>query len=189
MADITLKLIWYRLGESYTNMAESYEQVGEWWQNFSWRQVDILDYFLLGWIVYAFLVVVFVELYFSKLRPSLKKAGFISSDTGQKKRAPTVDLLRGESCNWVNSTINWLYLHYSTTPDFVECWLKALNEQCKKQGVSFPHLHVRDLFLLLMRSAAFVCCFLFHIVVVFTPLGATVGLTQSLSLPVTSAFC
>ena len=137
MADITLKLIWYRLGETYTNMADKYEKFMDWYSDFSWRRVDFLDMLFLGWLLAAFIVVGLINIYlrfFGRLKP----AG--SGVTGGTWGAPGVAVVgapgAGESCQWVNSLLSWLYLHYEHTPEFVDCWLKALNEQARKQTVS-----------------------------------------------------
>ncbi len=131
MADVTMRLIWYRLGESYTNLADKYERLVDWYSDFSWRKVDILDMLFLGWLAAAFIVVGLINIY---LRFRLKPAGsgLVGRGGPEGVRAPGA----GESCQWVNSLLSWLYLHYEHTPEFVDCWLKALNDQARKQTVS-----------------------------------------------------
>lgn len=33
---------------------------------------------------------------------------------------------------WLNEVIAWLYRYYRTTPEFVTCWIRSLNEASKK---------------------------------------------------------
>ncbi len=136
MADVTLRLIWYRLGEGYTNLADKYERFLDWYTDFSWRRVDILDMLFLGWLLAAFIVVGCINIYlrfFGRLKPagSSAQTGVAAGPGGVNTGAPGA----GESCQWVNSLLSWLYLHYEHTPEFIDCWLKALNEQARKQTV------------------------------------------------------
>ena len=41
-----------------------------------------------------------------------------------------------ESCQWINSILNWLYMNASSTPDLVKIWLTMLNEKLKTEKVS-----------------------------------------------------
>lgn len=41
-----------------------------------------------------------------------------------------------ESCQWINSILNWLYINASNTPDLVKIWLTMLNEKLKTEKVS-----------------------------------------------------
>jgi len=50
MADLTLQLAWYRLSERCGELAV-------WYEDFSWRRVDVLDMLILGWLAAAFLVI------------------------------------------------------------------------------------------------------------------------------------
>ena len=101
----------------------------------------VLDLLLLGWCVVAAMVVICVK--------SVKIA--ISSSTKQVKLterfrdlpAPVIDTLglsasqRGESCKWFNTVLCWTSLHYYHTPLYLDEWVKALNLQLAKLGVSF----------------------------------------------------
>ena len=40
-----------------------------------------------------------------------------------------------ESCQWVNSILNWMYTNSSNTPDLVKIWLAMLNEKLKVEKV------------------------------------------------------
>lgn len=143
MADITLKLIWYKLGESYKNMGSRFERFLEWYEDFSWRRVDILDMLFLGWLLLAFVVVLAINLYlrfFGLPRYRKKHDGVIGG--GQ----PLVT--GGEKAEWLNAAISWLYKHYNNTPELVETWLRALSEEAKHHAVSIHdvmyllHVHV-----------------------------------------------
>ena len=127
MADITLKLVWYRLGETASNLVERYERLLEWYGAFSWQRVDILDMLFLGWLLAAFLVVGCINIYLRFFR-------------GRKDQISGIGGLgfanTGETCQWINSAISWLFLHYDKTPAFIDCWVRALNEHVKKHNVS-----------------------------------------------------
>ena len=135
MVDITAKLIWYRLGETYSNMAENYGRFQEWYQNFSWTKVDILDMFFLGWILLAFIAVGVINIVLRFFGPPKRRT---RAGDDQTRGLSGVDrgLGGGETARWVNSTISWLYVHYDTSPELLESWLRALNEQARKLGVS-----------------------------------------------------
>ncbi len=137
MADITLKLVWYRLGETYSNMADRCEKFLDWYEDFSWRRVDLLDMLFLGWLLAAFLVVGAINIYlkfFSKSKGKVDAWGKGTVTGGGGTRT----LGDGESCQWVNSVLSWLYLHYDHTPELIESWLRSLNEQARKHSVSKP---------------------------------------------------
>ena len=131
MADITLKLIGYRLGEWYKNTGTKCERFLEWYEDFSLRRVDILDMLFLGWLLAAFLVVGAINLYlrffglpkYRRFRDGVSRDGLLSAGGGA-----------GESCNWLNTTLSWIQLHYNSTPEFVDAWLRALNDHAKKQA-------------------------------------------------------
>ena len=135
MADVTAKLIWYRLGEVWEGFSDRVEKFQDWYQDFSIRRVDILDMLFLAWLLVAFLVVGAINIYLKFFgRPKLRDGaggstigGFFAPGSG-----PGVG---GESCQWVNSLLSWLYLHYDTCPEFVDTWIRSLNEQTRKQTV------------------------------------------------------
>ena len=136
MADITLKLVWYRLGETYSNMADRCEKFLEWYEDFSWRRVDILDMLFLGWLLAAFLVVAAINIYLKFFGRPKGKADAWGGRIGGAGEGGASSPGVGESCQWVNSVLSWLYLHYDHTPEFIDAWLKSLNEQARKHSVS-----------------------------------------------------
>ena len=131
MADLTARLVWYRLGECYRNFGERYERFQEWCaEDFSWRRVDLLDMLFLGWLVAAFLVVGAINLY-------LRFFGLPRNKNRRDESVhPSSTVKGGESVQWINSALSWLYLHYNSTPELIESWLRALNEQTRKHPVS-----------------------------------------------------
>ncbi|XP_074652725.1 uncharacterized protein LOC141907058 isoform X15 [Tubulanus polymorphus] len=144
MADITLKLIWYKLGETRSNMADRYGRFLEWYRTFDIRRVDIVDMFFVGWIVFACVVVGTLQLYLKIFagkpknsqdsRRQQRAGGSSPSSSGVASR-PGIHYAT-ESCQWLNSAINWIYLNYSTTPGFIQNWLAALNDEAKKSQSS-----------------------------------------------------
>jgi len=129
MADITLKLVWYRLGEVSTDMAEKLERFGDWWEQFSLGRVDLLDMLFLGWLLAAFLVVGAINVYLRFFgRPKLGSASSLLGTGANSLGGPA------ESCQWINSLLSWLYLHYDHPPEFVDTWLRSLNEHARKQS-------------------------------------------------------
>ena len=123
MADVTLRLAWYRL-------AERCSQLAVWYDDFSWRRVDVLDMLLLGWLAAAFVVIGVIHVVVR-----LRRAG-----TGWVWRpgsvlAVTAGGRGGETVRWLNLVVSWLRERQRTDWLVDEC-LKALAEQAKKHPVS-----------------------------------------------------
>lgn len=134
MVDITAKLIWYRLGETFDKMAEGGNRVTSWL--FSDWDDNLLDVLLFGWIGWAVLVVLVVNAvltFFGPLQPRVARWEKKEGVSG----APVEVETGAESTRWLNSGLNWFYLHYDSVPEFIELWVKSLNEQVVKLGVSF----------------------------------------------------
>ena len=96
-------------------------------------------------LLLLFLVILFLQ------RPS--KNGDKNAHQGRKSRTITKDdrAVTIESCEWINSTLAWFYLHAQSdenkdrTPLIVKLWLRALNKQLLKERkvtVSFTLLFV-----------------------------------------------
>lgn len=94
-------------------------------------------------LLLLFLVILFLQ------RP--RKNGDKDAQRGRKSRTITKDdrAVTIESCEWINSTLAWFYLHAQSdenkdrTPLIVKLWLRALNKQLlKEKKVSFIHLFV-----------------------------------------------
>ena len=127
MADITFKIVCYRLGEAYSNMADRVEKFLEWYEDFSWRRVDILDMLFLGWLLAAFVVVGAINVYLRFFGRGKGRPGGVLLGSG-----PTTSGTAGETCQWLNSVLSWLFLHCDHTPDFIDAWMRGLSEQARK---------------------------------------------------------
>jgi len=127
MADVTLRLAWYRL-------AERCGQLAVWYEDFSWRRVDVLDMLVLGWLTAAFLVIGVIH---AVVR--LRRAG-VGWRPGSVL-AVTAGGGRGETVRWLNVVVSWLRERQRTDWLVDQC-LKALAEQAKKQTVSIFYLFI-----------------------------------------------
>ena len=147
MADITIRLIIYRLGETYTKMAEI---AGSVYANMTWENY-ILDILLLAWLAWAALVVVVVNLivhFFGPFKLSANERwvnghgthlpALIGSDASDGPNLYAKSPLgQPEKSYWLNAMIDWFYKRVDTSPLFVDAWILALNEQARKLGVSY----------------------------------------------------
>ncbi|XP_052721376.1 phospholipid transfer protein C2CD2L-like isoform X5 [Crassostrea angulata] len=131
MADITLKLIWYRLGESFDKMANAGQGITAWL--FSDWDDNLLDVLLFGWIGWAVLVVIIVNAVLTFFGPLKPRDSWDQSTRGVPGTI-VVEKTGSESCQWLNSALNWFYLHYDKFPEFVDAWVLGLNEQTTKLG-------------------------------------------------------
>lgn len=85
-------------------------------------------------LLLLFLVILFLQ------RPFKGKNGEKDARQGRKSRTFTKDnrAVTIESCEWINSTLAWFYLHAhgndekDRTPNIVKLWLRALNKQLQK---------------------------------------------------------
>lgn len=85
-------------------------------------------------LLLLFLVVLFLQ------RPLKSRNGDKDTQQGRKSRTFTKDnrAVTIESCEWINSTLAWFYLHAQSnddkdrTPNIVKLWLRALNKQLQK---------------------------------------------------------
>lgn len=132
MADITIRLIWYRLGETYSKMAEAGANMTSW---FNWED-HFLDFLLVFWISGGLVVVGVINSltqFFGPLQPR------ISWDRSKDGATSVVSKPQGpaepETTLWLNSALNWFYLHYNHFPAFVDAWIASLNAQANKLGV------------------------------------------------------
>lgn len=131
MADITLRLIWYKLGEVSENMAEA----GRSWYTELDFDSYVLDLLLLGWCTFCFLIILAVNAIVAAFGPLQRRPREkIRGDTEGESLSGAV--LPLETAKWFNDAVNWFYLHYYYSPEYVDDWLRALNEQLTKLGVS-----------------------------------------------------
>jgi len=120
MADLTLQLAWYRLAEGGGVLAD-------WYEDFSWCRVDVLDMLFLGWLAAAFLVIGVVH---AVLRLRRGGSGWL-----QGTRIPVTAGGGKETVRWLNLVMSWLRERQRTDWLVDEC-LKALCEEAKKHSVS-----------------------------------------------------
>lgn len=120
MADLTLQLAWYRLSESCGELAV-------WYEDFSWRRVEVLDMLFLGWLAVAFLAIGVIH---AVIR--LRRAG-VGWRAGSVFAVKAVG--GGETVRWLNLVMCWLRERQRTDWLIDEC-LKALSEEAKKHTVS-----------------------------------------------------
>ena len=125
--------------------------------------VDILDVLLIGWLILTACVFLGFTLYenFKKKEKEaadkkLKQQGLSSDVYGGSSHSAGLSLAQhglprvghdasdgGDQCGWLNSVVAWLFSQHSqqTPGQLASSWLKALNDESKKQGVSyFPRL-------------------------------------------------
>jgi len=159
MADITAQLIWYRLKEVCSALADS---CGSWWNNcgqgqLRWSEVDIIDMLFLGWVVLAFVVVGLVNVYLkffglpTFLRHRIRgRNGEVSSTSGGMV-ANTACLQRGgESVEWINLVLGWLHENHVRRPGIVDVWLKAAELEANKHTVGWLKLDNNKYFTLVL---------------------------------------
>ncbi|CAC5415083.1 unnamed protein product [Mytilus coruscus] len=112
-------------------MAEGGNRVTSWL--FSDWDDNLLDVLLFGWIGWAVLVVLIVNAvltFFGPLQPRVARWEKKEGVSG----APVEVETGAETTRWLNSGLNWFYLHYDSVPEFIELWVKSLNEQVLKLG-------------------------------------------------------
>jgi len=117
MADLTLRLAWYRLSECCAELAV-------WYGDFSWRRIDVLDMLFLGWLAAAFLAIGVVHALVRLRRGSWGRYSALTVTGGGR-----------ETVRWLNSVVSWLRERQRTDWLVDEC-LKALTEEAKKHTVS-----------------------------------------------------
>uniref|UniRef100_A0A2C9L2B8 C2 domain-containing protein n=1 Tax=Biomphalaria glabrata TaxID=6526 RepID=A0A2C9L2B8_BIOGL len=130
MADITLRLIWYRLGEVREKMAET----GRTWYTELDFDSYVLDLLLLGWCTLCFIVILAVNAIVAAFGPLQRQPREKFRETKDGEISLTGAVLQLETAQWFNSAVNWFYLHYYHAPEFVDEWVKSLNEQVVKLG-------------------------------------------------------
>lgn len=96
---------------------------------------NLLDVLLFGWIGWAVLVVIIVNAVLTFFGPLKPRDSWDQSTRGVPGTI-VVEKTGSESCQWLNSALNWFYLHYDKFPEFVDAWVLGLNEQTTKLGVS-----------------------------------------------------
>lgn len=152
MADVTLKLLWYKVREGYDNMAavlSGARASGSGEGFLSFISIDMLDLLLLFWVAVAGLVVAIGNILPTYLRkreeerslslPVPAAAWAIPAPSAIESRrvsAPWLESSGGrETCQWINAAAHWLYQNYQHTPDFINAWLRSLNDHARHELV------------------------------------------------------
>ncbi|BFZ13818.1 hypothetical protein BsWGS_16857 [Bradybaena similaris] len=130
MADITLRLVWYKLGEVGGKMADA----GRSWYTELDFDSYVLDLLLLGWCTLCFVIILVVNAIVGAFGPLQKRPKEQRSRGEAEGESLTGAALPLETAKWFNDAVNWFYLHYYHSPDFMHDWLKSLNEQLTKLG-------------------------------------------------------
>lgn len=97
----------------------------------------VLDILLLGWCGTAAMVYMSVNSIKSALGPVARQPILERFPREQldSDLASVAELAKkGESCQWFNTAISWLYLHYYNTPHYLDQWVQSLNLQLNKLG-------------------------------------------------------
>ncbi|KAL3885788.1 hypothetical protein ACJMK2_025826 [Sinanodonta woodiana] len=104
--------------------------VGSW---FKWED-HFLDALLLMWIGWAMLVVFLSNSLTSILGPIQPRISWDRKEASSIHAKVIPGQHGHESCLWLNSALNWLFLHYDNFPQIVDNWVQALNDQAAKLG-------------------------------------------------------
>ncbi|CAH1263982.1 C2CD2 [Branchiostoma lanceolatum] len=111
-------------------------------KNVNSGKLDVLDVFLVLFGVFLSTVLVVTSVWTSlrrRWRGDASPPGSVASTGPQQEagvRFPASDGRRYEPCEWVNTTLTWLRTQQHQTPELVKSWLKALNEQARRNGSS-----------------------------------------------------
>ncbi|XP_050417347.1 C2 domain-containing protein 2 isoform X4 [Patella vulgata] len=124
MADITLKLMWYKLGESGGKMAD-------WYDNLNWED-HVLDILLFGWIAWSVFLVIIANGLSKIIGPLRLRVSQQKRETLGGSNARVIS--NTESCQWLNHGISWFFLNYYRQAEFIDAWIKTLNVEVKKLG-------------------------------------------------------
>ncbi|XP_014661416.1 PREDICTED: C2 domain-containing protein 2-like [Priapulus caudatus] len=147
MADVTLKLLWYKVREGYDNMAAAVSGArasGSGDGFLSFASIDMLDILLVIWIAIVGIIVAFGHLLPNIIRKRDEEVGLsipvpaawaIPAPTAGEQRKSTTWLEAGslrETCEWANAAAHWFYQNYQQTPELVHAWLKSLNDHARE---------------------------------------------------------
>ncbi|PAA51689.1 hypothetical protein BOX15_Mlig017488g4 [Macrostomum lignano] len=152
MADITMRLIWYRLNELYNSTSEQLAGT-------DLAKLDVLDLLFVGWCLFGILAVVIINFIYELVHPKQQQQKQTVGNKKQESQHVTPVLLRSkqtppvqqngplssideliepnsssaESCCWLNTLVAWLFLNRSGAPALLEAWLSALNYALSKE--------------------------------------------------------
>ncbi|XP_078676186.1 C2 domain-containing protein 2-like isoform X3 [Branchiostoma floridae x Branchiostoma belcheri] len=107
-------------------------------------KVDVLDVFLVLFGLFLSTILLATFLWTTLRRRwqgEARAAGRVTAgrseqEAGVRGPVPPPDGRLYEPCEWVNTTLTWLRTQQHQTPELVKSWLKALNEQARRNGSS-----------------------------------------------------
>lgn len=95
----------------------------------------VLDLLLIGWCTICVVIIVTVNAIVSAFGPLQRQPQ--EKIRGEREGVSlSGTVLPVETAKWFNDAVSWFYLHYYYTPEYAEEWLKSLNDQLTKLGVS-----------------------------------------------------
>ncbi|KAL8596255.1 hypothetical protein ACOMHN_021295 [Nucella lapillus] len=96
----------------------------------------VLDILLLMWCGSAAVVAMSINSIKKALGPITRQPAYERIREPMDSELASVAALAGkaESCQWFNTAISWLYLHYYNTPEYLDHWVQSLNQQLNKLG-------------------------------------------------------
>jgi hypothetical protein len=105
---------------------------------FSFAEENFLDYLLIFWLFWSVAIVLIVNSVLTFFGPLQPRVHLWEQARRAVSGAPLAGAVPGgaEGCQWLNTGLNWVFLHYPKFPEFVDDWIRALNEQVVKLGVS-----------------------------------------------------
>lgn len=131
----------------FSNLVKTTYHISNYYHSLSQAMVNFvsLDHLSLQFKVYLLilhtvvlcLIVHALVTVFLKSRTKDKDGINISQKQSSGVRTVHVDGKRVtvESCEWINSMLNWLHMNASSTPDLLKIWLTMLNEKLKNDKV------------------------------------------------------
>ena len=137
-----------------------------WFSRLTWED-HILDILLFGWIAQCFMVYVVVSALHTFVGPLQRRPTSPGESVKEggggtyAERTVVAVAYHVEPCNWLNTALNWGYLHYYYRPEWVDQWVNALNEQVARLGVSTGYPH--NVYVLVIVNFIFFFLFLFII--------------------------
>ena len=154
MADITARLLWYRLTEAYKSTSEAWAIS---WSGvdsesaLSWlRRVDVLDMLFMGWLLAALIVIGAVNVYLRWFRSSRRggssvaQSGSFSGTVSSGFRWNSTGEV-GETVKWINAAMSW-FGEQQRNATLVDTVLKALTEEAKRHTVCCHRLMILYMF-------------------------------------------
>jgi len=145
MADVTIKLLWYRLTESTDNLVIL-------WNSLKFLVAaggTVLNYIFLFWIIIGFLTIIVITFLQNKDQLSSSTSGTtpstdqpssftcIKCKSGLTASSGQLEQKSADSVSWLNQVLQWTNLLNSRWKDsLTDHLLSSMTEESKKIGVS-----------------------------------------------------